>query len=397
MSSRQRRRKFQRKRAGTRTLGVGVGTLALTLIPTGAAQAQTFPVTNLNDSGTGSLRVAIENAVTADATNPADPALITFSTSLSGTIKLESPLPAIDDAVDIEGPGARRVTLNANAVKGAPVIKDDSYSSSPYLGLTISGLSMNNAHEGFVFERYGTERLTLVDDTLGNDSTPDNGGGVSGGGLGGSLIVHGCTFSHDSATYGGAIDMNQYVGIDVSDSTIVNNRARNSGGALFLYWNDTTVTDSTISGNSASSSRGHGGAIDAFGGIGHYGTHWGDLIVQDTILGSNHATAGSDVSQHDLSELSFRFSLIQHTRGLHGLGSSDITGKAPDLGLLQNNGGPTNTELPKKNSPVINAGRAYGLKTDQRGDKRTVDYPGVRKRRGSDGTDIGAVERQTHK
>jgi hypothetical protein len=92
--------------------------------------------------------------------------------------------------------------------------------------------------------------------------------------------------------------------------------------------------------------------------------------------------------------------LIQHdTTGLAGLtlNSTDITGKSADLGPLRNNGGSTDTELPSSKSPVINAGKAFGLKADQRGRRRTVNYPGVKKRHGSDGTDIGAVELQQPK
>lgn len=65
----------------------------------GIAPADTFTVSNVNDSGTGSLRAAI---IQANSSSAAD--TITFSNSLSGqTIKPTSVLPTIDDVVTIDG------------------------------------------------------------------------------------------------------------------------------------------------------------------------------------------------------------------------------------------------------------------------------------------------------
>jgi hypothetical protein len=63
------------------------------------------------------------------------------------------------------------------------------------------------------------------------------------------------------------------------------------------------------------------------------------------------------------------------------------------LGGLAHNGGPTETMLPSGTSPVIDQGHApNSLQTDERGDPRTVDIPGIPRPPGGDGTDIGAVE-----
>lgn len=70
----------------------------------------TFTVMNLNDSGDGSLRWAIEQA---NLNRGVD--VIEFDSSLSGTIILESPLPQITEAVIIDGSTA-----------GGPIIIDGS-------------------------------------------------------------------------------------------------------------------------------------------------------------------------------------------------------------------------------------------------------------------------------
>lgn len=66
----------------------------------------TYTVTNLNDSGPGSLRAAITQANT-QTTNPAG-SLIQFAQGLSGQITLSSTLTLseTDGAVVIDGPGA---------------------------------------------------------------------------------------------------------------------------------------------------------------------------------------------------------------------------------------------------------------------------------------------------
>ena len=67
------------------------------------AQANTFIVTTLNDSGAGSLRQAITDA---NANPGAD--TIMFANGLTGTIALTSALPNLTDDVTLSGPGAKR-------------------------------------------------------------------------------------------------------------------------------------------------------------------------------------------------------------------------------------------------------------------------------------------------
>jgi len=80
--------------------------------------------------------------------------------------------------------------------------------------------------------------------------------------------------------------------------------------------------------------------------------------------------------------------------GFHAAG--DRVNTDPQLGPLQNNGGPTATMLPADTSPLIDQGTSRGLSTDQRGLPRPLDFSSLPNPAipGADGSDIGAVEVQ---
>ncbi len=154
-------------------------------------QTATFTVTNTNDSGTGSLRAAIASA-------SAVPTLAsTINFSVSGTITLASPLPAIA----IPRPGS----------------------------LTIDGSGQSGAVDGAnTFQIFGVNTgvtLILRNLRIQNGSSTGGGGGVNSTG---TLTVTNCAFSGNAANSGGGIA---------------------SSGML-------TVTNSTFSGNSASDGDG---------------------------------------------------------------------------------------------------------------------------------------------
>src|SRR5689334_22587090 len=104
---RSRRIEDRRRTSAKRTVIAGAGlSLGVSLATGGSADAATFTVTNLNDSGAGSLRQAI---LDANANPGADQ--VTFQSSLSGQITLTSELP-VTDAVDVAGPGAKQLTIS---------------------------------------------------------------------------------------------------------------------------------------------------------------------------------------------------------------------------------------------------------------------------------------------
>ena len=91
----------------------GVILAALILLSALPLHAATFTVTNLGDSGAGSLRQAINDANSAGGANA-----INFTSGLSGTITLQSDLPAIQDSgLTIDGTGASITLSGANTYR----------------------------------------------------------------------------------------------------------------------------------------------------------------------------------------------------------------------------------------------------------------------------------------
>lgn len=115
----------------------------LTNVPT--ADAATYVVNNLNDSGAGSLRQAI---IDANANPGAD--VINFDGVVFGNITLASDLPSITEALTIDG------TTAPDSQGGADIVIDASGRSyclqyGGGSGHILKGMGCNGATNGFVF------------------------------------------------------------------------------------------------------------------------------------------------------------------------------------------------------------------------------------------------------
>jgi RTX calcium-binding nonapeptide repeat (4 copies) len=366
--------------------------LGVTLLTGATAEAATFTVSNLSDSGAGSLRQAITDA---NANPGADQ--VTFGSSLSGQITLASQLPNITDPLDVVGPGANRLTVSGNfnsrifyiypTVHGTPV--------------TISGLTLTAGNPtigdpvqgrgGAIFSKYA--KLTVEKAVISNNASGNFGGGIEN--ADGSLTVRDSTITGNSARRGAGIsNRHDQPGTDiVENSTISGNQATYGGGGLWFEnpfaAAQLTVRSATIAGNQVTKT---GSVYYAGGG---FATNGPGSTVVNTIIAGNTAQARPDVyARADIgATVNTSFNLIQNPADAAITGGPNITGQDPKLGPLGDNGGPTPTMPLLDGSPALDAGLSAGLATDQRGAPRPFDLAGLGPAAGGDNADIGASER----
>ncbi|MGB8215004.1 MAG: choice-of-anchor Q domain-containing protein [Anaerolineales bacterium] len=201
--------------------------------------------------------------------------------------------------------------------------------------------------------------------TIDNNTGVGTGNGVGGGIQAGdaNLTITNSTISNNTADAGGGIFSEGAPTLNMTNDTLAGNVAQaGDGGGMDVYDNLDELTNVTVSGNDAEK----GGGIENFSGI-------GSVYLADTLIAGNSAT----VSDPDCYEtfVSEDNNLVGDTTGctLTGTTTHDITGVAPMLGSLANNGGPTKTMALLPASPAIDAGNnSTCASTDQRGVARPV-------------------------
>src|ERR1044072_9385484 len=152
-------------------LGLGLWQQQL-FVAQAAPMFNTLTVINTSDSGAGSLRQAILDAASGDT--------IVFDTAgvfaTPQTINLTSGELTLDKNLTIDGPGANRLTINANGTSGVFIIPSViAYASNIVAleGLTIAGGETGSG--GGISQGIGTLTLTNVS-VIGNNATSSGGG-----------------------------------------------------------------------------------------------------------------------------------------------------------------------------------------------------------------------------
>jgi predicted outer membrane repeat protein len=223
-----------------------MATVLLSAVPTWAA---TLTVTSSGDSGSGSLRNAINSAATGDT--------ITFAPGLA-TITLTSGPAAITANVTINGAGSPVITSNGSG--GVFVVT--SATDVTFDDITIDGL--NSATDGgaiSIDQGNSADTVTVKDSTFEHDDASGYDGAALADVGSGTLSVTGSTFENDDVGSGdgGAIFNGSGSTLAVSASSLFEANSAAAGGAIYSQ-GATTVASSTLQGNSSS---GGGGAIDS--------------------------------------------------------------------------------------------------------------------------------------
>lgn len=180
----------------------------------------------------------------------------------------------------------------------------------------------------------------------------------------------------------------------ITNSTISNNLATGPGatgtgkaGGLWVFGNynepaQVTISNTTIAENSA---------ITEGGGV-RVSDHGGSTRVVtfiNTIVADNIAPISPNCSDPLNSNVSAGFNL-EDGDSCSFDHAADFTLTDPQLGPLQDNGGPTETHAILPPSPAVDQGHCPDAGTDQRGVPRPFDFPAAAN--AADGCDIGAYE-----
>jgi hypothetical protein len=274
------------------------------------------------------------------------------------------------------------------------------------LNSVISGNSAGGG--GGVFVAGGT--LTISSSTISGNSASSQGGGVNAR----FLIINKSTVSGNTSGSGGGIFCAGGGGdtMLISNSTISGNSATSGPGGGILPCNG-SITNSTISGNTTSvggaETGGQGGGMWVAGatvfvnnstiagnsaqvsGGGIYLSTNGAATLQNTIVAGN----GFGNNCGGIGTFTSNGYNLGGDSTCHFTGPGDLNNANPKLGPLQNNGGPTQTMALGNGSPAIDAGNPTGC-TDGKGNLLKFDQRGAPRPDKDDtsGCDIGAYESQ---
>jgi hypothetical protein len=410
--------------------------------------AGSIPVTNCNDSGAGSLRDAVDSAVSGDVF---DMTAIGCSTI---TLTTGAIITAVDD-ISLLGPGRDLLTIDAGGnsqglihlgagtleIDGLTVLNGFKYASDANFApggciysqgavfmsdagakyCTAEAGGSGNAVGGAI---YALGNITLLNSTVSGSTAQS----TSVSSVGGGVFTQGSLFA-------------KYSIFRNNQAIVTNTGAYGYGGAAWIG-GDATVLASLVQGGYA----GHVAGLDLVGGIAVYELQVGNTTITDnysyrsgygsglylgntatvsnsTITGNTEATPAefkygggvtlgfgvtADLQSSIVSANIWHYSGTDYPSDIGTVGGSTITGANnmigwylpltapadtlvvfdPMLGPLDTNGGPTSTMLPLTGSPAINAGNnVNGGKYDQRG----AGFPRVV----GANADIGAVETDT--
>jgi Right handed beta helix region len=384
--------------------------VAIALLAPLVARANTVTVNSNADSGgicpgpTCTLRQAITTAVPGDT--------IDFSSSVSA-IELTSDELAIGKSITITGPGADslivyRKTDSNGAIPAFRIFRITAGSTVGFTGLTIAnglpqGVGSVSGGAGILVENGCT--ATVASSKIRNNQSNWRGGGIWNNG---TLVVSDTTFSENNSDIfnGQGAGIYNTGDLTVTGSLFVGNGPY--GGALTNSGGTATLTNCTISGNTARRGPSSGGVFSSGGTLTlRYCTITlndqvgvvGPATIKDCIIAQNNPSsfyvdAGGSITSEGYNIIGNNFG----TNTAPGTGDKFGTNQAPLDPLLlplQDNGGPTFTHALRPGSPALDAGGAVpGVTTDQRGFPRPADNLVIPNASGGDGSDIGAFERQ---
>jgi hypothetical protein len=290
----------------------------------------------------------------------------------------------------------KNTTVTGNAATSGGGIYND-ISTNNFFFFSTSAMTVDHstitknaaAHGGGIFNNGGgtnffsnAAAMSITASSVTFNSTTNDDQDAGGGGIwnNGTMTIDSSTVANNSASAlaatGGGIDNTANGTLTITNSTIALNAATASsaytwtfGGGIYNV-GKLNLTNDTIAANTA-----HGGSFGFGIGGGVYNENGlfndgvGSTTMGNTIIAAN----ASDFFGTDLfgSVTSKGHNLVSNSFGGDGYAGSDLLNLSPNLGPLQNNGGPTQTMALLPGSLGIDAGDnslvPFGTNFDQRG------------------------------
>jgi predicted outer membrane repeat protein len=298
------------------------------------ANAATFTVTSLADSGTGSLRASVAAANSAIGIDT-----IRFQAGLAGTIVLAGEI-LISDSLVVEGPGAEALALSGAG--GQRIFMLDRASGNRTTTV-LSGLAFEDGHAGDGGAIFGEdENLVVRDAIFRNNRSTSRGGAIRlaagdltleevallyneagpGNNDTGGAVYHGngtfqmkrCIVQGNRAGHGGGL----YLGtpapqVVIEDSAFLDNASYFAGGAISA---GTTMPSFRVSRSSfvGNSTQEPLGAAITYGGSTSPGTVPG--VIENSTFSGNFTphSSGRGIVAINSGTLHLRNSTLAHNR-----------------------------------------------------------------------------------
>ena len=328
---------------------------ALTATPARAASI----VVNTNADNTTSadgfctLREAITNANNNSDTTSDDCAAgsgadtITFAADYTITLA-GSQLPAVNSDITINGNGATKTIIQANAAANAATYRVLEVRGTPGSSLTLDGVTIRHgvcAGGCAVFVNLGggifnEGILTITNSTIANNSTNFRGGGIYSSG---TVTITNSTVSNNSATGGEGGGMYNVGTLTIADSTFSGNLAT-YGGGMYNLTSSPTISNSTFSGNSATDNGG-----------GMHNTNGSSPTISNTTFSGNSAFSGGGMYNNNSNPTISNSTFSGNSANDNGGGMHNTNGSSPTIsnttfsgnsafsggGMYNNNSNPT--------------------------------------------------------
>ncbi len=311
----------------------------------------TFTVSNLLDSGAGSLRQAVTDAnLTAGVDN------IDFT--VSGTIVLTSGEIAITQDVVINGDtdadGVADITVSGNN-NGRVFSISGTGTDVELHSLTLAdGLSSG---DGGAINLSAGNTLDVVNSTFRDNETDGAGGAIRSAG---DLTLLSSTFTANTAETGGGAVSQSAGTLELINTTVSNNQVNvGAGGGIAVA---ASVTSASIANSTITLNHSNFDVPTAIGG--GLSSSTSALTISNSVVAAN--ISGSSPVSNDvdgtvqIAQNSFFGTSVTITTNT----ASTVNGGNPMLGALQDNGGPVETHMILVGSPLIGAGDAAFLPAD---------------------------------